>query len=93
MSKDVELNSINWVRLKNTIQLFGFWEMRHNPNFKGVEFDAFKNQSGENAFTLSPQKWIERRQFKNIVFLQRFIGFKMPKTSGFVENDFSILGD
>jgi hypothetical protein len=49
----------NWMRLKNTIQLLGFWEKRHNPNFKGVEFDAFKNQAGENAFTLSPQKWIE----------------------------------
>jgi KilA-N domain len=49
----------NWMRLKNTIQLLGFWESRHNPDFKGVEFDAFKNQAGENAFTLSPQKWIE----------------------------------
>ena len=29
-----------------------------NPNFKGLEFDAFKNESGSNAFTLSPQKWI-----------------------------------
>ena len=35
----------NWMRLKNTIQLLGFWEIRHNPNFKGVEFDAFKNQA------------------------------------------------
>ena len=49
----------NWMRLKNTIQLLGFWELRHNPDFKGVEFEAFKNQAGENAFTLSPQKWIE----------------------------------
>lgn len=49
----------NWMRLKNTIQLLGYWEIRHNPDFKGVEFDAFKNQAGENAFTLSPQKWIE----------------------------------
>lgn len=49
----------NWMRLKNSIQLLGFWEVRHNPNFKGVEFDAFKNQAGENAFTMSPQKWIE----------------------------------
>ena len=45
----------NWMRLKNTILLLGFWESRHNPNFKGVEFEAFKNQAGENAFTLSPQ--------------------------------------
>ncbi len=49
----------NWMRLKSTVQLLGFWEKKHNPNFKGVEFDAFKNQAGENAFTLSAQKWIE----------------------------------
>lgn len=49
----------NWMRLKNSIQLLGYWEMRHNPNFKGVEFESFKNQAGENAFTMSPQKWIE----------------------------------
>ncbi len=49
----------NWMRLKNTIQLLGFWESKHNLNFKGVEFDSFKNQAGENSFTLSVQKWIE----------------------------------
>ncbi len=49
----------NWMRLKNTVLLLGFWETKHNPLFKGVEFDSFKNQAGENAFTLSPQKWIE----------------------------------
>jgi|GEM_PF-6724442 len=26
--------------------------------FKGIEFDAFKNESGSNYFTLTPQKWI-----------------------------------
>ena len=57
----------NWMRLKNTIQLLGFWELRHNPDFKGVEFDAFKNQAGENAFTLSPQKWIEMTSAKGII--------------------------
>ena len=32
----------NLMRLKNTIQLLGFWELRHNPDFKRVEFEAFK---------------------------------------------------
>ena len=41
--------------------------MRHNPDFKGVKFDAFKNQAGENAFTLSPQKWIEMTHAKGII--------------------------
>ena len=57
----------NWMRLKNTILLLGFWESRHNPNFKGVEFEAFKNQAGENAFTLSPQKWIEMTAAKGLI--------------------------
>ena len=29
----------NWMRLKNTIEYLGMWEMLNNPNFKGVEFD------------------------------------------------------
>jgi len=29
----------NWMRLKNTIEYLGVWEMLNNPNFKGVEFD------------------------------------------------------
>lgn len=48
----------NWMRLRSTIEFLGLWEQIHNPNFKGLEFDAFKNEAGGNAFTLSPQKWI-----------------------------------
>lgn len=48
----------NWMRNRNTIEFLGAWEKLHNPNFKGVEFDTFKNQAGLNSFTLSPQKWI-----------------------------------
>ena len=29
----------NWMRLKNTIEYLGVWEMLNNPNFKGFEFD------------------------------------------------------
>ena len=49
----------NWIRSKNTIELLGLWEKLHNPNFKQVEFDLFKNEAGYNHFVLSPQKWIE----------------------------------
>ena len=31
----------------------------NNPQFKGVEFDTFKQQAGANSFTLSPQRWIQ----------------------------------
>ena len=50
----------NWLRRKDTIEYLGLWEQLNNPDFKGVEFDAFKNQAGTNAFTLSPERWIEK---------------------------------
>jgi hypothetical protein len=49
----------NWMRTKNTIELLGLWERLHNPDFKQVEFDLFRNEAGFNHFVLSPQKWIK----------------------------------
>lgn len=57
----------NWMRRKDTIEFLGLWEMLHNLDFKGVEFDAFRNQAGSNVFTLSPQKWIENTNAVGIV--------------------------
>ena len=48
----------NWLRNRDTIEFLGLWETLHNPKFKGVEFDSFKQASGSNAFTLSPHRWI-----------------------------------
>ena len=50
----------NWMRNRNTIEFLGIWECLYNPNFKPLEFEGFKKEAGLNAFTLSPQKWIER---------------------------------
>jgi hypothetical protein len=49
----------NWMRTRFTIEYLGTWERLFNPAFKLVEFDQFKSEAGANAFTLSPQKWIE----------------------------------
>lgn len=49
----------NWLRNKNTIEFLGLWEQINNPDFKGVEFDGFKNAAGLNSFTMLPTKWIE----------------------------------
>lgn len=49
----------NWMRNRDTIEFLGLWESLHNPDFKPVEFDGFRNAAGANAFTLSPTKWIE----------------------------------
>lgn len=57
----------NWLRSKDNIQFLGLWESMHNPDFKPIEFDRFRNEAGSNAFTLSPQKWIERTNAIGIV--------------------------
>lgn len=49
----------NWMRTRSTIEFLGLWEQLKNPNFKSIEFDAFRNESGSNSFTLTPKKWIE----------------------------------
>ena len=46
----------NWMRNHSTISFLGLWEQIHNPNFKPIEFDRFKAESGDNAFTLTPQQ-------------------------------------
>ncbi len=49
----------NWMRTRSTIEYLGLWEQLNNPNFKPLDFERFKNESGANAFTLSPQQWIK----------------------------------
>ena len=57
----------NWMRSKDTIEFLGLWEQLHNSSFKGVEFDAFRNQAGSNAFTMSPSKWIDATLYQLLV--------------------------
>ena len=35
-----------WMRLKDTIDFIGLWEILNNENFNHVEFDTFKMESG-----------------------------------------------
>lgn len=48
----------NWMRNRDVIEFLGLWERLHNPDFKPLEFEGFRKEAGLNAFTLSPQKWI-----------------------------------
>ena len=57
----------NWIRSRTTIEYLGLWEQLNNPDFKGLEFETFKNESGSNAFTLSPQRWIEATNAVGII--------------------------
>jgi hypothetical protein len=49
----------SWMRNRNTLEIIGIWEKIHNPDFKGLEFETFKNQAGLSSFSLTPRKWIE----------------------------------
>jgi hypothetical protein len=50
---------INWLRLKDTIEFLGTWEIIHNPDFNLIEFDKVKGEAGTNRFILSVSKWVE----------------------------------
>lgn len=57
----------NWMRTRSAIEFCGLWEQLNNPDFKSIEFDAFKNESGSNSFALTPQKWIDSTDAKGII--------------------------
>lgn len=68
--KDMERTNYiiqNWMRTRYTIEFVGLWEKLHNPNFKSIEFDAFRNEAGSNSFILTPQRWIEATNAIGIV--------------------------
>ena len=49
----------NWMRNRSTITFLILWEKLHNPEIKGVESDPFLRTAGDNAFTMSPTRWVE----------------------------------
>lgn len=49
----------NWMRSRSSIEFLGIWELLNNPDFNRVEFDTVKNQSGSNAFVMTPTKWTD----------------------------------
>ena len=56
----------NWMRNYNTIEYLGIWEQLNNLEFKPLEFEGFLKEAGSNAFTLSPQKWVNTTNAKGI---------------------------
>ena len=49
----------NWLRGRDIVEFLGLWEVLHNPNFKRIEFDTFKQDAGTNAFVFSIKDWTE----------------------------------
>ena len=66
-SNDPFIVVCNWMRNRNTIEYLGLWETLYNPDFKPIEFDRFRMEAGLNAFTLSPQKWINATGARGII--------------------------
>ena len=50
----------NWIRNRSTIEFLGTWETLYNPDFKVVEFDHFRKETGLPTFTMSVSNWIEK---------------------------------
>lgn len=47
-----------WMRRVDTLEFLFYWESMMNKDFRPVDFDGSKAKPGENAFTMSPTKWI-----------------------------------
>ena len=60
----------NWMRAKSTISFIGLWEKLHNEDFNCLEFEAIKNEAGENDFVITPKSWIETTNAIGIVSKQ-----------------------
>ena len=42
------------MRAKSTISFIGLWERLHNEDFNCLEFEAIKNEAGDNGFVMTP---------------------------------------
>lgn len=49
----------NWLRGRDVVEFLGLWEKLHNPDFKLIEFDKFKEEAGSNAYVFSINDWVE----------------------------------
>lgn len=60
----------NWMRLRSTIEFLGLWEQLNNQNFNYIEFEAIKQEAGNNSFALTPKKWIKETNACGIISKQ-----------------------
>ena len=59
-SIDPRVTIHNWLRGRDIVEFLGLWEVLHNPGFKRIEFDTFKENVGTNAFVFSIKDWTEK---------------------------------
>lgn len=58
-SIDPRVTIHNWLRGRDVVEFLGLWEVLHNPDFKRIDFDTFKENAGSNAFVFSIKKWTD----------------------------------
>ena len=56
-SIDPRITIHNWLRGRDVVEFLGLWESLHNPDFKRIDFDTFKEDAGTNAFVFSIKNW------------------------------------
>ena len=59
-SIDPRITIHNWLRGRDVVEFLGLWEILHNPDFKRIEFDTFKEEAGTNAFVFSIKDWTDK---------------------------------
>ena len=54
-----------------TMRLYraGIGSVISHPDFKPIEFDGLRKQSGLNSFTLTPKQWIEKTKMTFPTFI------------------------
>ena len=58
-SIDPRITIHNWLRGRDVVEFLGLWEILHNPDFKRIDFDTFKENAGTNAFVFSIKNWTD----------------------------------
>ena len=58
---------IKWMSNKSSFDFYCLWEELSNPNFKLAESREFKNDAGNNSFTMSPSRWINSTNSKGFI--------------------------
>ncbi len=58
-SSEPRITIHNWLRGRDIVEFLGLWEALHNPDFKRIDFETFKENAGTNAFVFSIKKWNE----------------------------------
>lgn len=47
------------MRNRDVIEFLGLWKTIHNPDFKPLELEVFRQKAGYNAFDFSPKRWAD----------------------------------